>query len=93
MNKQQLVKMFGEEEVNAYEKLDIEPKGEYEYFEESYVGEFLSDVDFAMDMAENSGAIDFKKLPWPAYCIDWEYAAKELMYDFSEQDGFYFRNI
>lgn len=61
-------------------------------FNESYSGEFASDEDFAEDMATQIGAID-RKSTWPNNCIDWEMAAKELMYDYSEQDGYYFRNL
>lgn len=60
--------------------------------DEAYQGEFSSDEDFARDMAENIGAID-KKAGWPNNCIDWEFAAKELMYDYCESDGHYFRNF
>jgi antirestriction protein len=58
--------------------------------DEAYSGSFGSDEDFAEDMAEQLGCID-KNLSWPHNCIDWEYAAKELMYDYSEHDGNYFR--
>lgn len=61
-------------------------------FEESYSGQFSSDEEFAQDMAEQLGSID-KNLTWPNYCIDWEHAASELMMDYSEQDGYYFRNL
>lgn len=60
--------------------------------EEAYCGEFISDEEFAMDMAEQLGALD-KYASWPQNCIDWEHAAKELMYDYSEENGHYFRNI
>jgi antirestriction protein len=59
--------------------------------EEAYAGEFDSDEDFAQDMAEQVGAID-KDAKWPQTCIDWEQASKELMWDYFEQDGYYFRN-
>ena len=60
-------------------------------FEESYSGQFDSDEDFARDMAENIG--ETIATHWPHYCIDWEYAARELMYDYCESDGYYFRNF
>jgi len=60
--------------------------------EEAFSGEFANDVEFAEDMAEQIGAIE-KGLNWPYTCIDWERAAKELMYDYFEQDGYYFRNL
>jgi len=61
-------------------------------FEDSYQGEFDSDADFARELAEDLGEIP-PELPWPIRCIDWEQAASELMYDYFEQDGYYFRNL
>ena len=61
-------------------------------FEDAYAGEFASDEDFVQDMAEQCGSIK-EDAAWPYTCIDWEYAARELMYDYFEVDGFYFRNI
>jgi hypothetical protein len=52
---------------------------------------FDDDEDFARDMAEQVGAID-KNATWPHSCIDWDLAAQELMYDYSESNGHYFRN-
>lgn len=60
--------------------------------EEAYSGEFGSDEDFARNMAEETGAIN-NDLSWPYTCIDWEFAAKELMYDYCEAKNHYFRNI
>ena len=63
-----------------------------EVVEDAYAGEFESDVEFAQDMAEQLGSIqDDPK--WPFSCIDWEHAARELMYDHFESDGYYFRNL
>jgi len=43
---------------------------------------------YAQELAEDIGAVDDVDT-WPAYCIDWDYAAKELQYDYScvELDG------
>jgi len=60
--------------------------------DEAYQGEYSSDEDFAQETAESLGAID-KDAKWPMNCIDWEYAAKELMYDYSDHNGHYFRNF
>jgi antirestriction protein len=60
--------------------------------QEAYQGEFSSDEDFARDMAEQLGSIK-DDAQWPYTCIDWEFAAKELMYDYFEVDGYYFRNL
>ena len=63
-----------------------------EGFEDSYQGAYESDKDFAQEMAESIGAIDTEaSTSWPAYCIDWEYAARELMHDYYEENGHYFR--
>jgi len=58
--------------------------------EELYQGEYNSDSDFAYDMAEQLGYLD-KDVSWPYTCIDWDYAARELMYDYGESSGHYFR--
>ena len=68
-------------------------EGFLDSFEEAYAGEFDSDEDFARDMADQVCDIDFTTLSWPQNCIDWEYAARELMYDYVELDGYYFGNI
>lgn len=60
--------------------------------EEAYQGNFNSDREFAMEMADQLGSID-NNASWPNNCIDWEFAAKELMYDYSEHNGHYFRNL
>ncbi len=59
--------------------------------EEAYQGEYRSDEDFAEDFAEQLG-FEYPNT-WPNNCIDWEHAAKELMYDYSESNGYYFRNF
>jgi antirestriction protein len=68
-----------------------EPSEFWERFEEAYEGRYDSDVDFAQEMADSLGA-DISD-EWPGRCIDWTYAARELMYDYFESGGYYFRNI
>jgi antirestriction protein len=63
-----------------------------EQVEESYSGEYPSDTAFAQDMAEQWGLIN-KDLAWPYTCIDWDQASNELMYDYFESNGYYFRNL
>ena len=60
--------------------------------DEAYQGSYKDDEDFAQEMADSLGAVD-KNASWPMNCIDWEYAAKELMYDYSEHNGHYFRAL
>jgi antirestriction protein len=80
-------------EVNqAYIDLVGQEYAKADEAEETYCGEFSSDEDFARDMAEQLGDIK-KDVSWPYTCIDWEYASKELMYDYSESNGYYFRNL
>ena len=59
--------------------------------EDAYIGEYNDDDDFAHSIAEETGAIN-KNANWPMNCIDWEQAAKELMYDYCEDSGYYFRS-
>ncbi len=81
--------------VRAYLSLGItastEPDEIAEEIQEAYSGQHESDEAFARDMADQLGTV----IPdtWPLNCIDWEYAARELMHDYSDQDGHYFRNI
>ena len=60
--------------------------------EEAYSGEFNSDEDFARDMADNIGAMP-RESKWPVYCIDWDMAARDLMMDYFEIQGHYFRSM
>ena len=46
-------------------------------FDDAYAGEWDSEKDFAQQLAEDIGALPDTN-HWPAYCIDWEYAAREL---------------
>ena len=61
-------------------------------FHEAYAGQWDSDADFAEQFAEDIDAIP-ENLPWPMSCIDWDHAARELMYDYFEIDGHYFRSM
>jgi len=84
-----VLKVYGEEVLGAALELDIPP----DQIDEAYTGQYKDDKDFAQTLAEETGDIDFRNLPWPLTCIDWESAAKELMYDYAEAYGHYFRNI
>ncbi len=59
--------------------------------EEAYSGDFDSDEAFAMDMAEQTGFEE--PSGWPYNYIDWGRASRDLMYDYFEVDGHYFRNL
>jgi antirestriction protein len=60
--------------------------------EEAYQGEYSADEDFARELADQLGYIG-RNVSWPYTCIDWEQAAKDLMYDYVEESGHYFRNV
>lgn len=81
------------EAIDAYVELRGEEYATVEDFEASYSGQFDSAEEFAQDMAENIGEVpNAGSSQWPLYCIDWEYAARELMMDYSESNGYYFRD-
>lgn len=42
-------------------------------------------TEYAQQLAENVGAID-DNAHWPATCIDWEWAARELQMDYTAID-------
>lgn len=60
-----------------------------ESIEDAYVGSYDNDEDFAQQWAEDTGAIQ-SELQWPYTYIDWQLAARELMYDYNENNGHYF---
>ena len=78
--------------VDAYIELDT-GDNDLSQFGEAYQGQYKNNIEFAQEQAEQMGSIDFKERPWPQYCIDWEYAARDLMMDYSEENGYYFRNL
>lgn len=62
--------------------------------DEAYSGAFRTDEEFAEETAISIGAIDPRVgARWPHNCIDWEQAASELMQDYFEVNGHYFRSI
>ena len=54
-----------------------------------YVGSYSSNVDFAEQWAEDTGSIN-TSLAWPYTCINWEWAANDLMMDHDSFAGHYF---
>lgn len=60
-------------------------------------GPYQSDAEFAEEFADGIGATcaTNSDLQWPYTCIDWQWAAKELMHDFSrvtsvKGEGYYY---
>lgn len=66
--------------------------GTFSAAQDAYAGTYESDIEFAEELADELGFIN-KDAGWPYTCIDWAMAARELMWDYFEQDGHYFRNL
>jgi antirestriction protein len=66
-------------------------EGTFSEAEDAYSGQFDSDIDFTMELLESCGDIP-KDLPSYIH-IDWESTARDIMYDYSEANGYYFRNV
>jgi hypothetical protein len=75
-------------------------------FEDAYQGraegwcEERAGADYAQELAEETGTVDFGSLPWPLTCIDWEGAWRELqtgagywLQDLGGGDWLVFRNV
>ena len=81
------------EEINqAYINIVGEEYADADQAEEAYAGEYGSDKDFARELAEECGELDANP-SWPYTCINWEQASREIMYDYSDDSGYYFRNL
>ena len=89
------------EEMTEENGLDIEANEAYinivglkyaeaEEAEEVYQGEWASNKDFVQDLLEETGEIP--ELPFYIH-IDWEGTARDIMMDYSEDNGHYFRNL
>lgn len=82
--------MYDEEVYEAYKNIVGEEYYDKEKAEEDYQGKWDSDEDFVRDLLEQTGELP-KDLPSYIH-IDWEWTAKEIMYDYAEDNGHYFRN-
>ena len=80
-----------EEVVDAYIELVGEEYAEVDSLEESYQGEWESDEDFVQELLESTDDLP-ENLPSYIH-IDWEGTARDIMYDYSEVNGYYFRNL
>jgi antirestriction protein len=58
---------------------------------EAYQGQFNSDEAFTIDLLDSIGDLP---QDLPSYIhIDWERTARDVMMDYSESNGHYFRNL
>ena len=63
----------------------------FDNFEEAYRGEWDSDEDFVQNLLEDIGTIPSDL---PVYIhINWEATARDIIMDYSEENGYYFRNL
>ena len=58
---------------------------------EAYQGRYSNDKAFAFGLAGNMETTDLSN--WPYTSIDWGDAASDLMTDYSEENGYYFRSM
>lgn len=63
----------------------------YEEAEEAYSGQFDSDEEFAEDLMDNCG--DLPDNEFIIRYIDWTKLARDIMYDYFKEDGYYFRQM
>lgn len=70
---------------------------QFSYIDECYQGEHDSDEDFVQDwygVHHNREVEGWSPRDLPSYIhIDWERTARDIMYDYQESNGHYFRNI
>lgn len=87
----ELREQYSNDAVDAYLALGFEQGDGLENFEDAYVGEYDNDIAFAQEMHEQTGMqLSDEYRMWPYTCIDWEQAAREIMYDYAEEGGYYF---
>ncbi len=82
-----IIEQMGQDVVESALKCDVEP----ENIEEAYQGQYSSDEDFTKQLLEDVGTIP-SDLPWYVH-IDWEQTARDIMMDYCESNGHYFRSL
>lgn len=84
---EELIEEYGIDVVEGY----INEGYKLSDFEEAYNGKWDNDEDFVEDLLDSCGDLP-KDLP--AYIhIDWEATAKDIMMDYFEIEGHYFRQL
>jgi antirestriction protein len=74
--------------MDAY--LDAGFDGDLDDARDRYNGQFNNDVDFVQELLESCGYIP-KDLPH-YIAIDWERTARNIMHDYTSENGYYFNN-
>jgi len=88
---EELLNTYDKEVIDAYLSVIDDEYATKEDLEESYSGHYDSDEDFTQELLEDTGGLP-KDLPAYIY-IDWESTARDIMMDYTEEDGYYFRNL
>jgi len=83
---------YEQEALSAYVEIVGEEYAALEGFEESYQGEWESNEEFVQDLFESCGE-DIPACAMHYLYIDWERAARDVMTNYSEEEGHYFRNL
>lgn len=78
---------YDEEVFKAAKELGIE----FDNVEDAYEGEYTSDEEFVRQLLEDIGDIA-SNLPISVH-IDWKTTAQDVMYDYGEHNGHYFRYL
>ena len=78
-------------EMEELKKQYIKEGYDIEEFDEAYQGEWASDEEFVQELVEDCGDIP-KDLPFYIH-IDWEGTARDVMMDYFEIEGHYFRSL
>lgn len=94
------------DEIQAYLKLSDDEQAimiayaeatdtfDWQEASDAFVGRYDNGADFAKSLCEELGCIPRDFPDWIAYHIDWQAVwDRELHYDYTEQDGMYFRNV
>ncbi|MET3535207.1 antirestriction protein ArdA [Chryseobacterium limigenitum] len=68
--------------------LDMDFQSAYEYVNNFYYGEYSSDLDFVQELYENDIPFNLPNF----VVIDWEATSRNIMYDYFENNGHYFRS-
>jgi len=84
--REELNEQYGEDAVDAF--LEVWDEEYLDNFADAYVGEYRDGAHFAQEMCEDMIDIPF----W--ICIDWDTTWEcGLRYDYTEENGFFFRNF
>lgn len=76
--------------LEAYIECTDDTSATLEDAQENFYGQYSSDVEFVQELLESTGDMP---TDFPSYIvIDWEATARQVMWDFSEYNGYYFHN-